>query len=110
MYHSVEFVQIFNFIQNNYQSVNLKELAVEFGYSSPYLSRVIKQQTGQTFTELITELKINKAQFLLKNSSFSVNEIAFEVGYNSDEHFIRTFKNVVHQTPNNFRKRNRELH
>ena len=49
--------------------------------STPYISRLIKQTTGKNFTDLLTDLRIQKAKELLKTSSYHVNEISHMVGY-----------------------------
>lgn len=98
-----KFVDVINFIQSNYKTVTLSTLSRKFYYSSPHLSKLIFKQTGKTFTHLVSELKINKACYLLVNSNMTVQDIGFEVGYNSQEHFIRSFKKIKNITPNKYR-------
>jgi AraC family transcriptional regulator len=49
-------------------------------------------------------LKIEKSLYLLKDSSFSLTEIAAECGFSDQSHFIRTFKQLTGFLPNSYKK------
>ncbi|MGI5898724.1 MAG: helix-turn-helix domain-containing protein [Christensenellales bacterium] len=75
-------------------------------YMSPkYLSRVFKDITGQNFSEYITQMRIEAACNLLRETRLSVEEITARVGYNSSAYFIMRFKQSVGCTPKQYRRR-----
>lgn len=104
---STDFSLILLYIQNNYQTLTLSSLAEYYHYTEPYLSRLIRQNTGKTFTELIKSLRLNEAVKYLLNTDMKVAEIAEKVGYNSTDHFSRTFRAEYHVSPQQYRKDNR---
>ena len=92
----------------HYQSVTLHEAAKHFGYSTSHLSTLIKESTGRTFLQIIRDIKLNQACHALRETSLSNLAICELVGYESPEHFIRTFKKTYGMTPDEYRKKNRE--
>ena len=61
---------------------------------------------GITIFEYVTSVRIERAKQLLLSTNRSCTEICFEVGYNNQSYFTRTFKAVVGMTPRQFRNRN----
>ena len=98
-------VRIARYMQDNASNVSLTSLAEDFHYSPEHASRLIKRATGQTFSQLLTNIRIENSKQLLIDTSLSVLEIAQQVGYESSDHFIRTFKNKCGITPNEYRHR-----
>lgn len=97
--------QLLDYIHVNYEKpLSLYSIADEFNRSMPYISRLIKQTTGKNFTDLLTELRIQKAKTLLKTTSLHVNEISQKVGYPNFRYFSRIFKQQTGMTPNDYRK------
>lgn len=95
---------LIRFIQENYQSVSLSLIAERFHYTPEYASRIIKEATGMTFTDIIRRIRMEKAEELLVNTNITVARIAEEVGYETTEHFIRQFKKYAGETPTSYRK------
>lgn len=100
-------INIMNYIQTNYQSVTLEELAEKFHLSEPYISKYIKDKSGKTFGEHVASVRMKKAKVLLKNGNMTVENIAYSVGYQNVEHFNRTFKKMFEMTPVQYRNSNR---
>lgn len=97
--------RLLEYIRANYEKpLSLYSIADEFNRSTPYISRLIKQTTGKNFTDLLTDLRIQKARELLKTSSYHVNEISHMVGYPNFRYFSRIFKQQTGMTPNDYRK------
>lgn len=99
--------QIFGMIQymnRNYQKISLKDLAEKFHYTPTYTSKRIHEATGQTFSALLAQIRMEHAARLLKSTALTVGEIGLQAGYTTPEHFIRTFKKHFNLTPNEFRK------
>ena len=92
-----------NYIQANYQTVTLEDMAKQFHLSEPYISKYIKEKSGKTFVELVQNVKMKKARTLLKNGNMTVENIAYAVGYQNVEHFNRLFKKKYGMTPVQYR-------
>ena len=100
-------INILNYIQTNYQSVTLEELADKFHLSESYVSKYIKDKSGKTFGEHVAGVRMKKAKVLLKNGNMTVENIAYSVGYQNVEHFNRTFRKMFEMTPVQYRNANR---
>lgn len=96
-------IEMKNFIQANYKTVTLSDLAEEFHLSEPYVSKYIKEKSGKTFGDLVSHAKMKKARNLLRNSNMTVENIAYEAGYQNVEHFERQFKKKYEMTPIEYR-------
>ena len=99
-----QLVGVLNYIHDNYLTVTLDELSERFHLTKPYLSKYIKEKTGNTFGDIVKDLKMKKAAALLKTTTLSAGEIADRSGYPTIEHFNRTFKKYYGMSPNKYRK------
>ncbi|WP_310603241.1 AraC family transcriptional regulator [Anaerosporobacter sp.] len=97
---------LLQFIQSNYTNITLEEIAERFHYTPEYTSKLIKKTTGHTFTHILQSIRIERAQILLQDTNMTVSNIANQVGYDTTEHFIRTFKKLLHMTPTQYRQSN----
>lgn len=71
-------------------------------------SILTKDSTGRTFLQIIRDIKLNQACHALRETSLSNLAICELVGYESPEHFMRTFKKTYGMTPGEYRKKNKE--
>ncbi len=55
------------------------------------------------FKQILQTVRIDRAEFLLLDTSLTVTNIGIEVGYDTTEHFIRTFKKLKGMTPSTYR-------
>lgn len=95
--------EIMNYIKANYLTVTLEELSETMHLSKPYLSKYIREKSGNTFGEIVMNIRMKKALVLLKNGSMTVENIADSVGYQNVEHFNRLFKRRYAMTPVQYR-------
>ncbi len=92
------------YIYNNINHrITVQELAEHTNLSPSYLSRLFKKELGISISDYILEKKIEKAQNLLKYSTYSLIEIANYLAFSSQSHFIQTFKKMVGTTPKKYR-------
>ncbi len=82
---------IFLLKQNLAEPPPLEELGKKIGCSHFYLSRIFSAQTGQTITQHLRQLRMERAAELLRAGEFNVTEVALEVGYSSLSHFSAAF-------------------
>jgi AraC-like DNA-binding protein len=69
-----------------------------------HLNRVLKEATGHTTTTLISRRLTQEAKILLKQTTWSVSEIADSLGFADSAHFCTFFKRHAGQTPGDFRR------
>ena len=82
---------------------SVSEIARELHVSPKYLSEVLKEETGKTAVQHIHHRVIDLAKALLKNTSLSIGEIAYQLGFENPPYFTRLFKNQTGQSPSAFR-------
>lgn len=82
---------IFLLKQNLAEPPTLEELGRKIGCSHFYLSRVFSTHTGQTITQHLRQLRMERAAELLRTGEHNVTEVALDVGYNSLSHFSGAF-------------------
>ena len=93
------------FLEREYGSkITLDGLAEKFYINKYYLTKVFKEQYGQSITACLLNIRITKAKQLLRFSEKSVEEIGFEVGLGSPHYFSQTFKSVEGMPPSAYRK------
>ncbi|MCG5102476.1 helix-turn-helix transcriptional regulator [Oceanobacillus alkalisoli] len=96
--------KILLYVDSNYSGdCTLKSVAKHLQYDYAYLSKSFIQLTKMSFTEYLNHYRISQACYFLKNSQQSINEIAFNCGYNNLRSFNRNFKKIVNQTPKRYR-------
>lgn len=93
------------FMLDNFSNPNLmlQDVAREVNMSNSRFSTVFSQQSGQTFTEYLVYLRLNKAKELLRTTDVKASQIASEVGYNDSHYFSYIFKKNVGITPTDYR-------
>lgn len=98
--------QILDYIATHYTYPDLSLLTISTALkvSEKQISAHIKKQFNQSFKEYLNGIRITEAKRLLQVTDKNVSEIAYQVGFNSPNHFNRTFKAVEGCTPTDFRK------
>jgi AraC-like DNA-binding protein len=80
------------------------ELAASLGMSESRFSRFFRRATGNTFTDFVNRVRINRACQLLMESERQVGHICYEVGFNNLANFNRRFLEIKGITPTEFRR------
>ena len=95
-----------DFIDHNYmdEEISLNKAAHVANVSANHFSALFSQNMGQTFTEYLTDLRMNKAKELLRCTAMRSSEIAGEVGYKDAHYFSYLFKKTQGMTPSEYRK------
>lgn len=99
--------EIKNYLYKSYQVADLKTTAEHFHFNADYLSKLIKNLTGDNFTGLLQDIKLKETCTLLKNSDFTIEEIMNRVGYNNMSYFYKFFKKNLNLTPVEYRNLNK---
>ena len=93
------------YILSNYQKpLTLEEVGGVVGFNASYFSSLFKKESGVNFLEYLSEVRMNKAKELLRETDLSVAVVCQEVGYSDIKHFTKNFKKFSGLSPNEFRK------
>lgn len=95
--------EILSIIYDHYNTITLSSLAEHLHYTVPYCSKYLKQHLGSTFSQLIRQIRFQKAERMLINSDITITGISKELGYENLENFVRAFKHQYHMTPSQYR-------
>ena len=99
--------RILQHVRNNYFRLRtIDELATEVNIDAAYLSRVFKRFHKESPYRFLIRLKMGHAASILLSTRRLVKDIAFELGYENQFHFSRTFKSVYGVSPENFLQTN----
>ena len=90
--------------ENLAQDISLETAADFAGVSSFYLSKLFKEEKGETFINYISDKRLEKSRQLLEQTELSIKEITAEVGYNDQNYFSRIFKSKYGLSPKEYRK------
>ncbi len=94
---------VLQYIRDNYQeTITVTQLAELCHFSDYYFMRFFKKHVGITCIQYINHVRLNKASEMLKESSYSVSDIALETGFNNISYFNRLFKETYHMTPREY--------
>lgn len=97
-------VEVKEYLEQHYaEKITLDELSTRFFINKYYLTRVFKEQFGQSITAYLTSLRITHAKQLLRFSEKSVEEIGLECGLGQLHYFSRVFKEVEGVPPSVYR-------
>ena len=92
------------FLQQNYhQFISIKDAAEYAGCSVCLLNRKMQRHLGKSMYQFLLELRINKVQELLDNTSLSLDQIAVQTGYGSKMSLSFAFKRITGMTPGKYR-------
>ncbi len=92
-------------IQENYaKDLSLSGLAEKYGFSAGYVSALIKEELGLSFSEYITCKRIQKAKELLADPDLSIDAVAEQSGYHDYFYFTKVFKKTAGISPSKYRK------
>lgn len=86
------------------EELSLADLAEAVQLNQSYLSVLFKNDTGQTYSEYLLAVRIDKAKELLAKTNQKIYEISGQVGFKNIAYFISVFKKNTGMTPGEFRK------
>ena len=98
-------VQIGNYVVDHIDDkLSLDSVAKAVYLNKSYVSHIFKRETGISFVEFLTNVKVDRARILLLENDKKVHEVANQVGFTDTEYFSKIFKNKTGLTPTQYRK------
>ena len=86
------------------EQVSAADVARELGMTESKFSRFFRRATGNTFTDFVNHVRVNRACQLLMESDRLINHIGYEVGFNNIANFNRRFLDIKGMTPSEYRR------
>lgn len=100
--------QITDFMKLHLNHISIQMLTKEFHFHEDYFNRLLKSQTGMTYTEYLQMLRLERAEQLLSETDCTIEQIAEEVGYHNKGYFYRIFVERSGCTPAQYRRKRQE--
>ena len=95
--------KIIAYIQSNYtKNISLEDIADKAAMNPSAFCRYFKRQTGKSFIRYVNDMRVGYACKLLMNKKLNISQIAFDAGFESVNHFNRTFKTITSYTPTEY--------
>ena len=98
-------ISALEYIDNNYREGTLEELAKKTGYTTAYLSRLLKNNTGNNFKQLLQQRKLQQAAYYLENTTLTTERIIEKIGYENSAYFYKKFADKYGCSPRQYRKK-----
>ncbi|AWK50833.1 DNA-binding response regulator [Clostridium beijerinckii] len=94
------------YIEENYYSneLNINDVSDKLEVTSSYLSKLLKKETGLSFIEYLTNIRIKKAMYIMEDPTIKIYDVAELVGYSNQHYFCRAFKRVVGFSPTEYKR------
>ncbi len=99
-------IKALEYIDHNYKNGTLEELSESTGYSTAYLSRLLKKNTGCNFKQLLQTRKLQQATYYLENTTLTTERIIEAIGYENSAYFYRKFSEKYGCSPREYKKLN----
>ncbi|MFW2504169.1 AraC family transcriptional regulator [Clostridium diolis] len=100
---------VLKYINMNFNNITLESVASRFHFNPDYLSRLIKEKTKYSFSEIIQYEKLKYAAYLLEHSKMTIQDISEKIGYKKPNYFYKIFREKFNMTPIQYRKQSVEI-
>lgn len=92
------------YIHNNYsKDISIDKLCHDLNINKCYFCSLFKKETGYTFIEYLTLLRVEKSKTYLKDNNLNLLDISLNVGFNNQAYFSTVFKKSTGQTPSEYK-------
>ena len=81
----------------------VNDLCLALGYSKSYLSKLFREQTGETIADFAMRQKIKRAKRLIREENYNFSQISDLLAFDNPQYFSRVFKRITNMTPTEFK-------
>lgn len=100
----VTFQSVLDYVSiNSHEPLKRDEVANHFGYHQNYFSKLIKAETGWSFSDYLAHIRLDKAKVMLLDPRYTITEVSRKIGYQDALYFSRKFRKQTGLTPTEFR-------
>ena len=102
--------RITDYMKEHYgnEELSMKAVAKQAYISVSYMGIILKKETGKTFIEYLTQIRIEQAKRYLTETELKNYEIALKCGYSNPTYFSTVFKSVTGRSPSSYRKEQKD--
>ncbi len=101
--------RVLDYMESHYEeNIKMETIANLFHYNNAYLGKVIRREKGDSFNNILDQIRIRKAMELLKNTDDKIYQISEQVGFRNIDYFYTKFKKYAGISAKEYRKQNRE--
>lgn len=100
--------ELVDYIFSNFDSISLVSASEHFHFTPHYMGKLVKRLTGESFVDLVRNIRLIKAAELIQDSDRPITTIANDVGYQNVSHFYRLFQDRYGCTPAEYREQQRK--
>ena len=94
------------YIEENYylNNLNINDISNKLEVTSSYLSKLLKKETGLSFIDYLTDVRISKSMCIMEDPTVKIYDVAELIGYSNQHYFCRAFKKVVGISPTEYKR------
>lgn len=100
--------RIVRYMGEHTETVTLKEIAAHFAYHPNYISGLLRREMGKTFSQILLELRMERAVLLLRRTDLPIEEVADMLGYGNSSNFYKAFRGFYGCSPREYIEKSRE--
>jgi two-component system, response regulator YesN len=91
--------------ENHYlNDISINNISEKLEVTSSYLSKLLKKETGLSFIDYVTNVRIKKAMYIMEDPTVKIYDVAELIGYSNQHYFCRAFKKVVGISPTEYKR------
>ena len=94
--------KIVQYMGEHVDTVTLKEIAKHFSYHPNYISTLLRREIGKSFSEILLELRMERAVILLQGTGLPVEKVSSVLGYSNSSNFYKAFRDYYHVSPREY--------
>ena len=92
--------RILDYLEQNYAAhLELQDICDYVGLSQGYVCRILKNDTGETFINILNKIRVEKAREMLASHQYKVYEVAEAVGFTNYAYFYQTYRKYTGESP-----------
>lgn len=100
--------ELVGYLKEHYRDASLQTAAEYLHFHPNYFCNLLKKETGKTFKEYVTDIRMMEAAKLLRNTDWKIRQIAETVGYATEGYFYHQFKQKYQLSPQKYREKHKK--
>lgn len=94
--------RIVRYMGEHTDAVTLRDIAAHFAYHPNYISGLLHKELGKTFSQLLLELRMERAVMLMRATELPIEEVAYMLGYSNSSNFYKAFREYYRCSPREY--------
>ncbi|MHA0857467.1 response regulator [Paenibacillus sp. CMAA1364] len=98
------------YLEDHYsENISLEEVCEHVAMSKNYFCYLYKRETGKSMWVSLTEIRMEKARYMLEHTDMKSYEISYNIGYDNPSYFSKLFKKMHAMTPNEYKNKHSNI-